>query len=105
MAQSGTLFLRVPSPPPQYLVVAVYPLIDKMPHHRQVLSFSIRGRAIHRSLLTGRQVYTLRVPLTPADSLVAGQIVSVSLDVDRVVPPTAMDRRELGLIVSKVGFE
>lgn len=49
----------------------------------------------------GPYVYTRDVPA----SLLTSDVVRVDFSVDKTIPPTAVDKRELGVIASLVGFQ
>ncbi len=66
------------------------------------LSASIQGTNLEPQVYTksGQYTYTRDVP---ADK-VAGDAVRVDFSLDHTLPPSDLDRRELGIIVSEVGL-
>jgi len=50
---------------------------------------------------SGEYTYSREVP----PNLMAGEAVKVEFAMDKALPPTGSDQRELGLVVSVVGFE
>jgi hypothetical protein len=49
----------------------------------------------------GQFTYSRDVP----PSLLAGDVARVDFSLDKTIPPGASDRRELGVVVSLVGFQ
>jgi hypothetical protein len=66
------------------------------------LSASLNGAALAPETYThaGEFAYRREIPAAQLD----GDSVSVDFSVDKTIPPNATDRRELGVIVSEVGF-
>jgi hypothetical protein len=66
------------------------------------LSASINGTTLAPESYTqaGPFTYSRDVPV----KLLSGDAVKVDFSLDRTMPPTAVDRRELGVVVSMVGF-
>jgi hypothetical protein len=50
---------------------------------------------------SGDQVYSKDVPA----SALSGDAVTIEFSLDKFLPPGAVDRRELGIVVSSIGFE
>jgi len=66
------------------------------------LSAYVNGTALSPQTYTqpGSFVYSRDVPAI----FLAGDVVRVDFSVDKTIPPTPSDKRELGLVVSMVGF-
>jgi hypothetical protein len=67
------------------------------------LSATINGTALPPESYTVAGQYTYSRDVAPA--LLTGDSVKVDFALDRTVPPSAADQRELGIVVSSVGFE
>lgn len=67
------------------------------------LSAYVNGTALAPESYTqaGQFTYTRDVPA----ALLTGDVAKVEFAVDKTMPPTASDKRELGVVVSLVGFE
>ncbi|MGA2590620.1 MAG: hypothetical protein ABSH32_11935 [Bryobacteraceae bacterium] len=67
------------------------------------LSASLNGVALAPETYThaGEFAYRRDIPAAQLD----GESVSVDFSVDKTIPPNATDKRELGVIVSEVGFQ
>lgn len=67
------------------------------------LAAAINGTALSPESYTqaGQFTYTRDVPA----SLLTGDSVKVDFTLDKTVPPSASDQRELGVIVSTIGFD
>lgn len=67
------------------------------------LTASIQGAALGSEtwMKPGDYVFSKTVP----SSLLAGEAVKVNLELDKAMPPSQTDQRELGIIVSSVGLE
>ncbi|MGC9948161.1 MAG: hypothetical protein ABSF64_17490 [Bryobacteraceae bacterium] len=67
------------------------------------LSASVNGTALAPESYTqaGQFTYSRDVP----PNLLAGDAVRVDFSLDKTIPPGASDRRELGVVVSLVGFQ
>ena len=67
------------------------------------LSASVEGVALPEETLTksGEAVYSREVPARA----LAKSVVSVDFALDKSLPPGDADRRELGVVVTTVGFE
>lgn len=77
------------------------PVIAKL--QSVTLTASIQGAALGSETWTkpGDYVFSRTVPA----SLLAGEAVKVSLELDKAMSPSQTDQRELGIIVSSVGLE
>ena len=64
---------------------------------------SINGSALPPQTYTQSGEYTYTRDLPP--NLLGGEAVKVEFALDKALPPSASDQRELGLVVSAVGFE
>jgi hypothetical protein len=71
--------------------------------HSQTLTASIGGHALapQHYKTSGEQTYTRDVP----GDWLKSETVKVDFSLDKALPPSAADSRELGVIVSSVGFE
>jgi hypothetical protein len=49
----------------------------------------------------GQYIYSREIPA----NLLTGDVARVDFSLDKTIPPTAADRRELGVVVSVVGFQ
>jgi len=69
----------------------------------QTLTASIGGRALGSQTYTkpGEQTWSRDV----AGDLLKGEMIKVDFALDKTLPPSASDNRELGVVVSSVGFE
>ena len=67
------------------------------------LSASIAGTTLPAESYTHAGEYTYTRDVPPA--LLAADAVHVDFALDKAIPPSDSDRRELGLVVSAVGFE
>lgn len=67
------------------------------------LSAYVNGTALAPETYSqaGQFVYSRDVPA----SLLAGDVARVDFSLDKTIPPTAADRRELGVVVSMIGFQ
>ena len=67
------------------------------------LSAYVNGTVLSPETYTqaGQFIYSRDVPA----NLLAGDVVRVDFSLDKTIPPTAADRRELGIVVSLVGFQ
>jgi len=67
------------------------------------LSASVNGTALAPESYpeAGQFIYSRDVPA----NLLAGDVARVDFSLDKIIQPTAADRRELGVIVSLVGFQ
>jgi len=67
------------------------------------LSAYVNGTALAPESYTraGQFTYSRDVPA----NLLAGDVVRVDFSLDKTIPPSAADRRELGVVVSLVGFQ
>jgi|HubBroStandDraft_1064217.scaffolds.fasta_scaffold00862_11 hypothetical protein len=67
------------------------------------LSAYVNGTALTPETYTqaGQFIYSRDVP----SSLLAGDVARVDFSLDKTVPPSAADRRELGVVVSLIGFQ
>jgi hypothetical protein len=84
--------------------VTVYPLVSKIRGGVQNVTIRVQGQAPVTRALREQVPTVVRVDLTNREKL--GKLVfTVSIEVDRTVPPIEGDRRELGLIVSRVSVE
>ena len=77
------------------------PVIKKLTSLK--LSASVDGVALPVETYTkaGECVYSRSVP----PQALAKRLVTVSFTLDKYLPPSAADRRELGVVVTAVGFE
>lgn len=71
--------------------------------HSQTLTASIGGRALGSQEYTkaGEQTYSRDV----SADLLKGETIRVDFAVDKTLPPSGSDSRELGVVVSSIGFE
>jgi len=71
--------------------------------HTQTLTSSIAGHALapQQYAKSGEQTYTRDV----SGDWVKSETVKVDFSLDKALPPSGADSRELGVIVSSVGFE
>jgi len=71
--------------------------------HSQTLTASIAGHALAPQAYTksGEQTYSRDV----SGDLLKGETVKVDFALDKALPPSGSDSRELGVVVSSVGFE
>jgi len=71
--------------------------------HGVSLSAYVNGTALTPESYTqaGQFTYSRDVPAT----LLAGDVARVDFSLDKTIPPSASDRRELGVVVSLVGFQ
>jgi hypothetical protein len=84
------------------LALTVSDLILKQVHS-QTLSVSV-GKTVLKSekyVDAGSHTFTADIPA----SALTGDTVTVNFSLDHVLPPSANDRRELGVIVTSVGIE
>lgn len=67
------------------------------------LSAYVNGTALPPESYTqaGQYTYSRDVPAT----LLAGDVTKVNFTLDKTIPPSAADHRELGVVVSLVGFQ
>jgi len=67
------------------------------------LSAYVNGTALAPESYTqaGQFIYSRDVPA----NLLSGDVARVDFSLDKTIPPTAADRRELGVVVSLVGFQ
>ena len=67
------------------------------------LSASVNGTALTPESYTqpGEFIYTRDVPA----NLLAGESAKVDFSLDKTMPPTASDKRELGVVVTTVGLD
>lgn len=103
MSSSSTLYLRIPTKPASLLSVSLYPLIDHVPGHVQHLTVFLNGFTLFHGTLSKQEPTTFNMPIPPSIHL-EGTMAMVTLEVDKPLPPLPDDKRELGVIVSKVGF-
>jgi hypothetical protein len=71
--------------------------------HSQTLTASIGGQALGSQAYakSGEQTYSRDV----SGDLLKGDMVKVDFVLDKTLPPSASDSRELGVVVSSIGFE
>jgi hypothetical protein len=96
--------LPISRPGPKSLIVIGYPLLDQISGKNQTLTVYIDGNKLGSILLREQMPFTDRLDLgkmVKFDSKVA----TVTLEVDKSIGPTDKDKRELGMIISKVGLE
>ena len=67
------------------------------------LSATVNGAALPAETYTKSGEYTYARDVPP--NLMAGEAVKVDFALDKALPPSSSDQRELGLVVSVVGFE
>jgi hypothetical protein len=67
------------------------------------LSAYVNGMPLapERYIQAGQFIYSREVPA----NLLAGDVARVDFSLDKTMPPSAADRRELGVVVSMVGFQ
>jgi hypothetical protein len=67
------------------------------------LSAYVNGTALTPESYTqaGEFIYSRDVPA----NLLVGDVARVDFSLDKTIPPSAADRRELGVVVSLVGFQ
>jgi hypothetical protein len=67
------------------------------------LSAYVNGTALAPESYTqaGQFIYSRDVPA----NLLTGDVARVDFSLDKTMPPSAADRRELGVVVSMVGFQ
>jgi hypothetical protein len=67
------------------------------------LSAYVNGTALAPETYSqaGQFIYSRDVPA----NLLTGDVARVDFSLDKTIPPTAADRRELGVVVSMVGFQ
>jgi hypothetical protein len=71
--------------------------------HSQTLTASIGGQALGSQAYTKPGAQTWSHDVSP--DLLKGEMVKVDFVLDKALPPTSADNRELGVVVSSVGFE
>jgi hypothetical protein len=64
---------------------------------------TVNGTALPSETYTKSGEYTYSHDVPP--NVISGEAVKVEFAMDRALPPTGADQRELGLVVSVVGFE
>jgi hypothetical protein len=71
--------------------------------HSQTLTASIRGQGLGSQAYSkpGEQTYSRDV----SGDLLKGEMIKVDFALDKTLPPSGSDNRELGVVVSSVGFE
>ena len=67
------------------------------------LSATVNGTALPPETYTKSGEFTYARDVPP--NLMSGEAVKVEFALDKALPPSAADQRELGLVVSVVGFE
>jgi hypothetical protein len=67
------------------------------------LSATVNGTALPAETYNKAGEYTYQRDVPP--NLMAGEAVKVEFAMDKALPPSSSDQRELGLVVSVVGFE
>jgi hypothetical protein len=67
------------------------------------LGATVNGTALPKETYTKSGEYTYAQDVPP--NLMSGEAVKVEFALDKALPPTGADQRELGLVVSVVGFE
>ena len=77
------------------------PIIN--PLKRISISATVNGTALPAETYTKSGEYTYARDVPP--NLMAGEAVKVEFAMDKALPPSSADQRELGLVVSVVGFE
>ena len=71
--------------------------------HAQTLTASVAGKTIKSEtfLTPGNHTFTAAIPA----ELLSGDSVTVSFAIDKPLPPSPADRRELGVVATAIGIE
>lgn len=101
----ATVLARIPAAPPHDVVLSVFPVLDRSKRMRVKLQILLNDSLVgDRLIARGGVPMDIRVPI-PAGLLQQNTLAKISLQVDRTIPASKQDARELGIIVSKIGLE
>ncbi len=96
----------LPSPQKyQRLTLSVYALLDRIPGDTQSVSVLMNDQMLlTHQIDKNRTTISLSAPLMSTD-VDSAAVCTITVRVNTSIPPTSGDLRELGLIVSRIGFE
>lgn len=105
IGKSAALFLRVPNEKPQELFISMFPILDYFDRKEVNLTVKLDDvEVLNRRIIENKQNLTISCPLGDNINL-SGKVKTVVLELDQTYRLQNVDERNLGIIVSRIGFQ